>query len=211
MGLSFQALKDLWIQAGGSPAQAPVAAAIALAESGGNPQSHNAVPPDNSYGLWQINMLGSMGPSRRSQFGLSSDAQLFDPLTNAKAAVAISNNGSNFHPWSTFTNGAYKAHLNGQGAGTGTAQTVGLVGSGTLGDAIGSALGQLFGAGASAATGGAFTLPGALSAMFNDVGTIVHGFLWLAQPASWLRIGAFFVGALFLSMGTVSLFGAIKN
>lgn len=132
MALSFQALQDVWKQAGGPAAQAPVAAAIALAESGGRPDAHNPRPPDDSYGLWQINMLGRLGPARRQQFGLSSNEQLYDPLTNARAAVAISGGGKSFGAWSTYTNGAYRSHLNGQGAGTDGA--AGSFGSALLGD-----------------------------------------------------------------------------
>ena len=115
MALSYSQLEGLWIQAGGSAASAPLAAAIALAESGGNPTSYNgnAGTGDNSYGLWQINMIGSMGPSRLREFGLTSDSQLLDPLTNAKAAVQVSNGGSNFSPWSTFKSGAYRKYLQG--------------------------------------------------------------------------------------------------
>jgi hypothetical protein len=58
-------------------------------------------------------MIGSMGPARSRQFGLSSYDQLFDPLTNAKAAVAISGGGKDFGPWSTYGNGAYRSHLQG--------------------------------------------------------------------------------------------------
>src|SRR5580765_411995 len=87
------------------------ATAIAFAESSGNPKSHNGVPPDNSYGLWQINMLGALGPERRHDFHLHSNDQLFDPDTNAKAAFAISNHGHDFGPWSTYTNGAYRHFL----------------------------------------------------------------------------------------------------
>jgi len=65
--------------------------AIAWRESGGNPNAFNGKPPDMSYGLWQINMLGSLGPARRAQFGLSSNEELFDPYTNARAAYAIWN------------------------------------------------------------------------------------------------------------------------
>lgn len=113
MALSYAQLKGLWIKAGGNPDDADVMAAIALAESGGREDAHNPNPPDDSYGLWQINMLGAMGPSRRAQFGLSSNRDLFDPLTNAKAAVAIGSGGKNKMPWSTFTNGAYKQFLTG--------------------------------------------------------------------------------------------------
>lgn len=113
MALSYADLKGLWIKAGGNPDDADIMAAIALAESGGRPDAHNPTPPDDSYGLWQINMLGGMGPERRAKFGLSNNRDLFDPLTNAKAAVAIAAGGKNKTPWSTFTNGAYQQFLTG--------------------------------------------------------------------------------------------------
>jgi hypothetical protein len=87
------------------------AVAVALAESAGDPRAHNAVPPDNSYGLWQINMIGALGPDRRDEFDLDSNRELFDPQTNAQAAFAISGKGDSFQPWTTFTSGAYKSHL----------------------------------------------------------------------------------------------------
>jgi hypothetical protein len=113
MALSYADLMGYWVKAGGSEESAPLAAAIALAESGGNPTAHNAVPPDDSYGPWQINMLGSMGQQRAATFGLRSYSDLYDPLTNAKAAVAISSGGTNFVPWSTYTSGAYRDYLQG--------------------------------------------------------------------------------------------------
>lgn len=85
------------------------AVAVALAESAGDPKAHNDTYPDNSYGLWQINMLGAMGPERREQFGLESNRELFQPDENAKAALAISSGGKNWSPWTTYTSGAYRA------------------------------------------------------------------------------------------------------
>lgn len=87
------------------------AVAIALAESGGDTRTHNSVPPDDSYGLWQINMLGALGPARRHEFGLDADRELFDPKTNAAAAYDVSGRGASFEPWSTYTSGDYKHHL----------------------------------------------------------------------------------------------------
>jgi hypothetical protein len=88
-----------------------VAVAVALAESGGNPKAHNPVAPDDSYGLWQINMYRGLGPERREQFDLDSNRELFDPAENARAAWEISGRGQSFGPWSTYTNGAYKQYL----------------------------------------------------------------------------------------------------
>lgn len=84
--------------------------AIAGAESGWNPGAHNPVPPDDSYGLWQINMLGGMGPERRRLFGISSNSQLFDPATNARAAMIIYKQ-QGLRAWSTYSHGSYKRHL----------------------------------------------------------------------------------------------------
>lgn len=82
--------------------------AIALSESSGNPRAHNPVGRDNSYGLWQINMLGGMGESRRKQFGLQSDEDLWDPATNARVAYAlVQGRRGGFQDWSDYTNGRY--------------------------------------------------------------------------------------------------------
>ena len=91
--------------------QVAMAVAIAMAESGLNPQAHNPVPPDDSYGLWQINMIGGMGPDRRASLGLKSNSELFDPNTNARAMAQISGGGHNWGPWSTYGSGAYKSHM----------------------------------------------------------------------------------------------------
>ena len=51
--------------------------------------------PVGERGYWQINTNhGSLST--------------YDPLGNARAAVIISANGTNWHPWTTFTSGAYR-------------------------------------------------------------------------------------------------------
>jgi SLT domain-containing protein len=82
-------LRALLMQAGFHGHGLETAMAIALAESGGHPRSHNtnAGTGDNSYGLFQINMINQLGPARRAQFGLSSNDELFDPLTNAVSTI----------------------------------------------------------------------------------------------------------------------------
>lgn len=87
------------------------AVAVALAESGGRTHAHNSTPPDDSYGLWQVNMLGALGPERRRQFGLDADRDLFDPATNAAAAYAISGRGESFRPWTAYTSGRHERYL----------------------------------------------------------------------------------------------------
>jgi hypothetical protein len=101
----------LAFQAGFRDEQLVTAVAVALAESGGDPAAHNPRPPDDSYGLWQINMIGSLGPARRSTFGIPNNAALFDPAINAKAAWEVSSHGTNWRPWSAFTSGKYRQYL----------------------------------------------------------------------------------------------------
>lgn len=100
-----------WGKGFGGDLVTAIATAIAWAESKGNTKAHNTTPPDNSYGLWQINMIGGLGPSRRVQFNLSTNEDLYSPTTNARVAYALSNNGTNFGAWSTFKSGAYKQYL----------------------------------------------------------------------------------------------------
>jgi hypothetical protein len=105
--LTYAQLEGLWIKAGGPPSQAPVAAAVAEAESGGNPGALN--PNDNggrqsSFGLWQISNGTHTPPS----------PNWADPGTNASLAVAkYKGAGNTFGPWGTFGSGAYRAYLNG--------------------------------------------------------------------------------------------------
>lgn len=110
-GAKFKMSKDdlraVLVQAGFTGAGLETALSIAQAESGNRPKAWNrdASTEDNSYGLFQINMLGKMGAERRKKFGLKSNDELFDPLTNARVAYAISKGGTNFKPWTTYTSG----------------------------------------------------------------------------------------------------------
>lgn len=90
--------------------------AIDMAESGGNARAHNYNPStgDDSYGLAQINLFGSLR-SRLRQFGLSSPSALYDPATNMRVAYALSNGGRDFSPWSTYNSGAYLQFMGGDG------------------------------------------------------------------------------------------------
>jgi hypothetical protein len=110
--LSFQSLEQLAKNAGFNASQAKTMAAIGLAESGGNTHAHNdnAKTGDNSYGLWQINMIGAMGAPRREAFGISSNEQLFNPSINARAAKIIYDQ-QGFNAWSVYRSGAYRKHL----------------------------------------------------------------------------------------------------
>jgi hypothetical protein len=108
--LSRTQLESLAKGAGFPDAEVPTIVGIAFAESGGDPQAHNPVPPDNSYGLLQINMIGSLGINRRKQFKLANNEALFDPATNFKVGKAI-RDGSGFGAWTTYTSGKYKRYM----------------------------------------------------------------------------------------------------
>lgn len=75
--------------------------AVVMRESRGHSVSHNKTSStgDNSYGLFQINMLGSLGADRREKFGIKSNAELLDPVTNAQAAFYMTDHGTDFGSW----------------------------------------------------------------------------------------------------------------
>lgn len=74
---------------------------VVMRESRGNSGSHNKTSStgDNSYGLFQINMLGYLGEDRREKFGIKSNAELLDPVTNAQAAFYMTSRGKDFGSW----------------------------------------------------------------------------------------------------------------
>lgn len=112
--LSVGQLKSLAMAAGFNDRDASIMAAIAMAESGGGSGKLNNNPRtgDLSYGLWQVNMLGRMGPERRRQFGIDSNEALFDPAVNASAARKVFES-QGFGAWSVFKSGAYRQFLPG--------------------------------------------------------------------------------------------------
>lgn len=89
MVLADSAIYEYARQAGFPADVAAQMVAIALRESGGNTMAHNSTPPDDSYGLWQINMYGSLRGARLALFGLSDPSQLYDPAVNAAAAFRL--------------------------------------------------------------------------------------------------------------------------
>ena len=91
----------------------PTMVSIALAESGGRTDALNDNPRtgDLSYGLWQINMIGRLGPDRRKRYGLKSNEELKDPATNARVAKEILLRDGGLSAWSTFKGGDYQRFL----------------------------------------------------------------------------------------------------
>ena len=90
--LGCTGLEALWEEARGAPAEAVTAASIAMAESGGRQYATGGA---GERGYWQIH------PDHGS-------LSTYDPLGNAKAAVIISADGTNWTPWTTYTSGLYR-------------------------------------------------------------------------------------------------------
>lgn len=100
---TFGQLETLWINAGGSPAVAPLMAAIALAESSGDPSKTNSTDnhgTQTSWGLWQV----SDGTHNQPVNGI------LNPNTNAQQAVK-KYRVQGLTAWGTYTSGAYKKFM----------------------------------------------------------------------------------------------------
>lgn len=188
MALSQSEIYSLAKGAGLNDSRAKVAAAIAMAESGGNPNAHNQKPPDDSYGLWQINMIGSLGPSRRKAYGLKADSDLFNAGTNAKVMAQISSKGGNFSAWSTYTSGAYQKYAN-----------VDVKEDKSISDKIAGSfkdfLGGLPGAGA------ADNVVDGVQAAGTAVGYLEKGATWLSDSENWIRIAYVIGGSVVILVG----------
>jgi Lysozyme like domain len=88
-------LQSLWVMAGGAPGKAAVASCIAQHESGGNAGVTSANPDGGTnVGLWQLDTPGGKGAGYTV-------AQLQNPLTNARVAIAGSSNGADWSAWAT--------------------------------------------------------------------------------------------------------------
>ncbi len=86
--------------------------AITICESGGRPGAVGDVHLQSekwnaSIGLAQIRSLNAEAGTGSTRDG----EQLHDPAFNAASAFAISSGGSNFQPWTCFTNGMWEGHV----------------------------------------------------------------------------------------------------
>jgi hypothetical protein len=153
MAYSIAGLENLWIAAGGDATAAPQAAAIAEAESSGNPGDYNGSDPSGgSYGLWQIN------GSHASELSNISGWQT-DPLANAKAAVLVwTNAGRSF---GNANGGPWQAEFIPGSSGSANYQAaLAKEESGNIGDVPQLGTGSRPGAGLAGAVGQPSTTPG---------------------------------------------------
>lgn len=138
---SFAQLEGLWVNNGGSPALAPLMAAIALAESSGNPASTNTTDNNGrqtSWGLWQLSDGTHNMPV----------ANILDPNVNAQQAVK-KYKSQGLQAWGTYRSGAYRKYMQSgvtpSNSGIPTGSTTGSVAQQVgVTDDIGSAIGKGF-------------------------------------------------------------------
>lgn len=106
---SYEELKHLLKLIGFSGDGLRTAWAVVMRESTGNPLAHNtdASTKDNSYGLFQINMFGTLEAYRQDKYNLPSNDVLFDPVLNAQIAFELSKGGTDFGDWNVGPN-AYR-------------------------------------------------------------------------------------------------------
>lgn len=111
--MNFQQLESIWIENGGNPRWAPLMAAVALAESGGNPEAaYNTTTHLSSTrgknpgkrgatGLWQLEW-----PMWARAARATSRTQLYTYNRNARVAIKAWNTGLGASNWDTPTNPA---------------------------------------------------------------------------------------------------------
>lgn len=199
---SYGQLETLWTDAGGSKALAPLMAAIALAESGGDSAALNLTDnhgTQTSVGLWQVSSGTHQYPSAWAT------AQ-----GNATEAVA-KYKSQGLGAWGTYTSGAYQQFYKGdtpasklpQGGGGQQQQQGGLPGwlgiaewaAGPIGilNAVGTEIvGQVSGG-----VGTAQSFEGiwkALDTFTKEIDALLKGIEWLFVPSHWVRVIAFVFG-----------------
>ena len=88
--------------------------AVAKAESNGRPFAFNGNTKtgDSSYGIFQINMIGTLGPDRREKLDLDLNTDLFSPVKNAQAVFYMTKGGTDWSSWTTYNKGVINKWLN---------------------------------------------------------------------------------------------------
>jgi hypothetical protein len=114
--MNLSELRELCRRAGFPEGSLDVAAAVAMAESQGNPNAVNIVTPLQAQ-TWNDEHPGEVKHAAERSFGLFQvntivhpeydEGRLADPDYNAHAALVLSQGGLNWHPWSTYTHGTY--------------------------------------------------------------------------------------------------------
>lgn len=97
---TYPELEQLWISNGGPPEWAPTMAAVALAESNGDPNAKN---PSGATGLWQT-LMSAQGKPFQEKYG---NVNLTDPNEAAKIAIIQLAGGQGISNWTADPVGKY--------------------------------------------------------------------------------------------------------
>jgi Lysozyme like domain len=187
---TYAQLEAIWLEAAAgtqydTQTWAAIMAAIAEAESGGNPNATN--PTDNngtqtSWGLWQISLGNHNEPSPTWN----------NPITNAQLAIQkLETQG--LTAWGTYDSGAYKAYLN---ESTTPATSIPAIAGAAATDA------------ASAATSAAETVDCAIPLNFLANLSIASGSLQFCL-ISKVQVRALLGGAFIVAGGGIGLLGVL--
>lgn len=110
--LTIEQVARVALDSGWTGEAAAIATAIGMAESGGRTDARGDTTITNatwgpSIGIWQIRSLNS----QKGTGGERDEIANLDPRTNGRHAFAISGGGTNWRPWSVYTNGRYRSFL----------------------------------------------------------------------------------------------------
>lgn len=222
--LTFGQVKGLAQAAGFTEAESAVMTAIAFAESDNIPDKHNPIPPDDSYGLWQINMIGAMGPSRRKTFGITSNDQLLNPFVNAAAARIVFNE-QGFNAWSTYGGAKYRLALSKAKAATADTSSITQGGGGwdwnkTLAQNLGLLGGDWAASNpftkavtaAGAPVGNTLNAAGDVAGQVSKISDAIgKGGNWISSAHNWVRIGYVIGGSVLAIAALQSLFKPVTS
>lgn len=189
--LSFSDLVQYAQNAGFSGNSANTIAAIAMAESSGNPYAINPNDPGGSYGLTQIN---------EGAWGIGAENTLGNPQEAFNQAYAVSNGGTNFSPWSTYTNGQYAQYLPQNSSATGTPDSSNS--SGSCGYLIPAFPSFGFPGVTDPTCDGTTSSLSGLSTLIQNASKFLGD---LTQGATWERVGVIVIGIILLLVAGWSL------
>lgn len=175
--------------AGLTEARARTAAAIAMAESGGNEKAEVHDSDDDSYGLWQINYKGSLKVARTAQFGPGSG--LLNGAKNAQAMSTISHQGQNFTPWTTYTSGKYKTFL------SNTVNAVDVTPGGVASNLLLNS--------SNLVTNPLGTIKDTADAARTTAAIFIRGAEWFANPKNWIRVTYVMAGSIVAIAGLITI------
>ena len=113
VSLTDSQLRELLMAVGFEGEALKMAWAVAKKESNGSPLAFNGNKKtgDHSFGLFQINMNGSLMQDRIKKFNLNSASDLFNPVRNAEIAYHMSNGGKNWSSWTQLSGVRMKTFL----------------------------------------------------------------------------------------------------